>query len=380
MSEFSEMLESYVTTKKVNKYQMAKYLSIDRSSLHKIIQGQRNAPSKDLVKRMGKYLELSPYETSELLELYSISLVSPERYYRRKNVYSFLSSFHAQPLKIEMPGFQKSDFQIQDKEVVPFSGTRQSLEYLIYHLVTKENENGKGMIKFLGTPQLPGFSNMFPLIQGKTVLRHILSFSKYDSILEIRDDHNFQSLSQIISLYAQFANRGVRYETAYYYGTDFSHSAFPPFPYMIVTSQYALSLSGDYQNGLLYKDSETVHYLNQIFDALYEQTTPLIVPIPDLTSQLALNQKIMSCKSDSEILFQLVPCLVPFIQKIDIRKYLLNDMAQKEYFINAFTTYIQNLIHRHEQIHPLHFCSLNGIRDSWKKVCLMNFQPIFIVL
>lgn len=162
MSEFSEMLESYVTTKKVNKYQMAKYLSIDRSSLHKIIQGQRNAPSKDLVKRMGKYLELSPYETSELLELYSISLVSPERYYRRKNVYSFLSSFHAQPLKIEMPGFQKSDFQIQDKEVVPFSGTRQSLEYLIYHLVTKENENGKGMIKFLGTPQLPGFSNMFP--------------------------------------------------------------------------------------------------------------------------------------------------------------------------------------------------------------------------
>lgn len=377
MSEFSEMLESYVTTKEVNKYQMAKYLSIDRSSLHKIIQGQRNAPSKDLVKRMGKYLELSPYETSELLELYSISLVSPERYYRRKSVHSFLSSFHAQPLKIEMAGFQKSDFQIQDKEVVPFSGTRQSLEYLIYHLVTKENENGKGMIKFLGTPQLPGFSNMFPLIQGKTVLRHILSFSKYDSILEIRDDHNFQSLSQIISLYAQFANRGVRYETAYYYGTDFSHSAFPPFPYMIVTSQYALSLSGDYQNGLLYKDSETVNYLNQIFDALYEKTTPLLVPIQDLTSQLALNQKIMSCKSDSEILFQLVPCLVPFIQKIDIRKYLLDDMAQKEYFISAFTTYIQNLIHRHEQIHPLHFCSLNGIRRFLEKGVFDEFSTDF---
>ena len=116
MSEFSEMLESYVTTKKVNKYQMAKYLSIDRSSLHKIIQGQRNAPSKDLVKRMGKYLELSPYETNELLELYSISLVSPERYYRRKNVHSFLESFHAQPSKIEMPSFQKSDFQIQNRD------------------------------------------------------------------------------------------------------------------------------------------------------------------------------------------------------------------------------------------------------------------------
>ena len=41
MSEFSQMLESYVNEKKVNKFQMAKYLSIDRSSLHKIIDTQR---------------------------------------------------------------------------------------------------------------------------------------------------------------------------------------------------------------------------------------------------------------------------------------------------------------------------------------------------
>lgn len=120
-----------------------------------------------------------------------------------------------------------------------------------------------------------------------------------------------------------------------------------------------------------------MNYLNQIFDALYEKTTPLLVPIQDLTSQLALNQKIMSCKSNSEILFQLVPCLVPFIQKIDIRKYLLDDMAQKEYFISAFTTYIQNLIHRHEQIHPLHFCSLNGIRRFLEKGVFDEFSTDF---
>ncbi len=377
MSEFSEMLESYVTKKKVNKYQMAKYLAIDRSSLHKIIQGQRNAPSKDLVKRMGKYLELSPYEINELLELYFISIVSPERYYRRKNVQSFLRSFHAQPSEFEMPRFQKSDFAIPDKAVIPFSETRESLEYLIYHLVTEENENTKGIIKFLGSPQLPGFSNIFPLIQGKTVLRHIVSFSKYDNILEIRDDHNFQSLSQIISLYAQFANCNVHYETAYYYGPDFSHSIFPPFPYLLVTSRYALSLSSDYQKGLLYTDLNTVTYLNQIFDSLYEQTTPLLIPIQDLTSQLALNQKIMATKSDTEILFQLVPCLVPFIQKIDIRKYLLDDIPQREYFISALSTYVQNLIHRHEKIHPLHFCSLNGIKRFLEEGVFDEFSTDF---
>ena len=260
---------------------------------------------------------------------------------------------------------------VTDKAVIPFSETRESLEYLIYHLVTEENENTKGIIKFLGSPQLPGFSNIFPLIQGKTVLRHIVSFSKYDNMLEIRDDHNFQSLSQIISLYAQFANCNVHYETAYSYRPDFSALLyFHLFHIYWLTSRYALSLSSDYQEGLLYTDLNTVTYLNQIFDSLYEQTTPLLIPIQDLTSQLALNQKIMATKSDTEILFQLVPCLVPFIQKIDIRKYLLDDIPQREYFISAFSTYVQNLIHRHEKIHPLHFCSSERNQAIFRKRCI----------
>ena len=119
-AEFSEMLESYVTAKKVNKYQMAKYLSVDRSSLHKIIQGQRNAPSKDLVLRIGNYLELTPYEIKELLELYSISLVSPDIYYRRKNVDTFIRSFHTEPTLIDMPGFQNEELSLFEDPVRPF--------------------------------------------------------------------------------------------------------------------------------------------------------------------------------------------------------------------------------------------------------------------
>lgn len=362
MSEFSEMLESYVSKKNVNKYQMAKYLSIDRSSLHKIIQGQRNAPSKEIVKRMGRYLELSPYEQKELLELYSISLVSPERYYRRKNVEIFLQSFHAQPSRIEMPSFQDSNFVLEDRDAIPFSDMGQSMEYLIYHLVTKENESGEGMIRFLGTPDLPGFSNLFPLIQGKSTLKHILPMSKYESMLEVKNDHNFQALSQVISLYAQFAYNSVQYQTSYYYGGDYVHSAFPPFPYLIVTTDYALQISSDYQNGILYTDPEMVDYFGKLFDRLHQNTIPLLVPIQDLFKQLKLNQQIMEAKSDEEILFQLVPCLIPFVRGVDIDKYLSKELPQRDYFMPVFIEYIENLIERHQLIHPIHFCSLNGIR------------------
>lgn len=362
MSEFSEMLESYVTHKKVNKYQMAKYLSIDRSSLHKIIQGQRHAPSRDLVRRMARYLELSPYEQSELMELYSISLVSPERYYRRKNVDLFLRSFHACPSPIEMPSFQDSDFTVEDRDTIPFSDMGQSMEYLIYHLVTQENERENGKIYYLGTPDLPGFSNLFPLIQGKCTLQHILPMTKYESMLEIKNDHNFHSLSQIISLYAQFADNSVQYQTAYYYGGDYVHSAFPPFPYLIVTTRYAFQISSDFQNGILYTDPNMVSYFRDLFVRLYRNTIPLLVPIQDLNRQLELNQRIMEAKSDEEILFQLVPCLIPFVQDVDVNQYLSKNMPQREYFISVFTKYIQNLVKRHQVIHPIHFCSLSGIQ------------------
>ena len=143
MSEFSHMLESYVNEKKVNKFQMAKYLSIDRSSLHKIIQGQRNAPSKNLVIRMGKYLELSPYELNELLELYSISLISPQRYYRRKNVQLFLESFDTNPSLIEMPYFKASDKPNLNRSVIPLRANGIHLEHLLYQINEREKESGK---------------------------------------------------------------------------------------------------------------------------------------------------------------------------------------------------------------------------------------------
>lgn len=362
MSEFSEMLESYVTAKKVNKYQMAKYLSVDRSSLHKIIQGQRNAPSKDLVRRIGNYLELTPYEIKELLELYSISLVSPDIYYRRKNVDTFIRSFHTEPTLIDMPGFQNEELYLFEDPVRPFHKIGKNLEYLIYHLVVQENKEECGEIKFLGTPGLPGFSNIFPMVKEQTSLKHILPLSQYSGILEVRKDRNFHSLCQTISLYAQFADHGVRYRTTYYHGNDFSHSKFPPFPYLIVTTSFALQISSDYQEAILYSDKAMVRYFHQIFDDLYELTSPLLLPVQDLHSQLALAVKIMQNRNTDEIHFSLLPCLVPFLEEREIQKYLFSDLPERKQFMEQLIKYIKSLNLRHKKIHPVMFMSENGVR------------------
>lgn len=55
--------------------QFAQYLGIDRSTLHKIIKGQRPATSEALVNKMAQYLCLSQEETKQILEAYEIDTI-----------------------------------------------------------------------------------------------------------------------------------------------------------------------------------------------------------------------------------------------------------------------------------------------------------------
>ena len=362
MSEFSQMLESYVNEKKVNKFQMAKYLSIDRSSLHKIIQGQRNAPSKNLVIRIGQYLELSPYELNELLELYSISLISPQRYYRRKNVQLFLESFDPNPSLVEMPSFQASNLPGMNRSVMPLKTNAINLEHLLYQINEKEKESGKGVIRFLGTPELPGFENLFAQLRSGTQVKHILPFVRYENAADYKSDQNFLYLSKVVSMYAQFADRLIDYQTSYYYSGESIRSHFPPFPYWVVTTEYALQISEDYKEGIIYQDPDMIAYMAEIFDRLWMRTNVLLIPVQDGLSQLHLNQELLKAKTDSEIHFSLLPCLMPFLTRREIEKYLAPELPEREGFIDLLDQYITAIRQRHALVHPKMIFSLDGIK------------------
>lgn len=69
--------------------QFAQYLGIDRSTLHKIIKGQRPATSEALVNKMAQYLCLSQEETKQILEAYEIDTIGAFIFYRRKHIQDF---------------------------------------------------------------------------------------------------------------------------------------------------------------------------------------------------------------------------------------------------------------------------------------------------
>ena len=85
----SELLSFYINKKKTNITQFAQYLEIDRSTLHKIIKGQRPATSEALVNKMAQYLCLSQEETKQILEAYEIDTIGAFIFYRRKHIQDF---------------------------------------------------------------------------------------------------------------------------------------------------------------------------------------------------------------------------------------------------------------------------------------------------
>lgn len=86
----SQLLSEYIKTKKINIKKCAEYFQIDRSTLYKIIRGERKIPNRDFIQQISQYLYLTNDEKKELLNAYEIDRIGEFRYYCRQHVSSFL--------------------------------------------------------------------------------------------------------------------------------------------------------------------------------------------------------------------------------------------------------------------------------------------------
>ena len=55
----SQLLSEYIKNKKTNIKKCAEYFQMDRSTLYKIIRGERKAPSRDFILKISQYLYLT---------------------------------------------------------------------------------------------------------------------------------------------------------------------------------------------------------------------------------------------------------------------------------------------------------------------------------
>lgn len=59
MSEFSDLLSSYIEEKEIKVYALLEYCNLDRSTMYKIINGKRNPTSEAVFQKIAEFLHLT---------------------------------------------------------------------------------------------------------------------------------------------------------------------------------------------------------------------------------------------------------------------------------------------------------------------------------
>ena len=72
MSVFSDLLSDYINEKQIKILSLAKYCDMDRSTMYKIMNGKRNPPSQEILKKMAHFMHLTPVEHQKFQEAWKI--------------------------------------------------------------------------------------------------------------------------------------------------------------------------------------------------------------------------------------------------------------------------------------------------------------------
>lgn len=262
----SQLLSEYIKTKKINIKKCAEYFQIDRSTLYKIIRGERKIPSRDFIQQISQYLYLTNDEKKELLNAYEIDRIGEFRYYCRQHVSSFLK---------EATLLDNRTFAVNDA-LNPILKTghytnKYDVEHLLYELSLLESKEKDPHIRIFGQPTHALY--LLRIVSSHIPITHLFCLNNTN---ELTKDNQFYNLSVLTNIMPLIFNND-HYSPYYYYNeinAINNHLCF--FPNMILTTKYLLIYTADHSSGILYEKGETYDAYEILFNQYLKETKCLI--------------------------------------------------------------------------------------------------------
>lgn len=331
----SELLSFYINKKKTNITQFAQYLEIDRSTLHKIIKGQRPATSEALDNKMAKYLCLSQEETKQILEAYEIDTIGAFIFYRRKHIQDF---------------FKEADHvldhhyhiteQVQDDQTLVddvYTG-RINVEHILYTLYSYELREEKPHVRIMEQPyEMSIIFDSFNHISAEMPMTHLFYLDNSQKQTKNNEFYNLKCLNNLLPVILRNKNY-----TPYYYYSNVSimneHDIF--YPNVMITTHYVFTYTNDHSQGILYKLPQIVNAYKEKFDA-YIKEASCFMKRESWVDNLTNIQTFFNTQTITKELMT-TPCPTYVFEENDlaiIRKSLKDFFPDKEGFIKKFHDY-----------------------------------------
>lgn len=151
--------------------------------------------------------------------------------------------------------------------------------------------------------------------KGALQIDHIFSLNRKAHFTE---SHELYELYYLRNLFPLYMN-SLDYRIHCFYTNEFSPSQnLSALPYMILTSEYAITCSSDYQMGILYQDPDILQALWNLFYSYQDLCQPAFQTFPLVANDLpSLFQFIANTRAsaDSTITIQPEACILPFLRK-----------------------------------------------------------------
>ena len=348
MSEFSTQLSRIIHSRNINVYSMSKYCGMDRSSMYKIISGKRSPSSIELVNRISDFLHLTPLEHQEFVKAYRITSIGEDIYYRRKDVQNFLMHFpDSFSLKQDSSALiETSEDSLSCMDTPCISLQNQfDVNRIIKKIFNCESHKPQGKIALLLQPE---YDFLFRLLENMDIpetlsIQHIMCRDNSSAL--IPPDKRHDALAYLKTIFPLYI-KNLNYQAYYFYDNIPAHFYnMNLMPCLILTSQYAMTLSSDFQYGIFYSESSVVSLLWEIFHNDLAACSPLFNVIrltPENINSLTQMTLSTAC-SPVNYLLQPEACFTPFISREITEHVLYPGLPHRQQFLHMITGYFSEI-------------------------------------
>lgn len=364
MRKLGDLLRIYINNSGHTVYKVAGKATLNRTTLQKVLSGERSATDK-LLQKLIPHLKLSPDEETKIWALYEIQQIGEATYEQRLFVKRLVESvaefdpvsrhtisYETLP---DRPTFTSTPMPVAPVPVKGLFHVTRLLSYLFlqeYNLFSLSSEElnialyNKNQVFIHAPGSLPVikqlFTNVFPAHpdRARFLVNHItpLLKSQENPILPLL---NLEVLANILPFAIL---QTFQYEVSCFYTNELIQDPLhSPFPYYIIFSNAVVLLSPDGQTALPLTEVGTINYFrDSYFDSLKKSTSMMVTN----TAPGEILDNLIKTDQTPRPLWTLEyqPCFTAFLTNEMIQRYVLPDIPQRDLVVKTILVRIQQLI------------------------------------
>lgn len=341
MSEFSNLLNTYIHQKGYSIRSLAKRAGIPVATLTKICSGSRSPRNqRERINRISDVLMLTPSQQDLLNSMLEKEIVGAENYISRTSMKALIEgmsctvrTLQPQPMRTVLP---------------PLSTAEKRTD--VYALIRTFLENatqGPTLDIYLQPRDPVVLEALCRVVDGGTTkVRHILTLTASDGKHGVMDSHNLDDIRRIQPLLLNICNNKDVYQPYYYYEhTAASSSSVLQFPVVMISEQGVLRCTADYSHAIYSADSIVLKYFQRLFRIQLSGCRPLAKFSTGMHEQIIRYSTAMQSGDPEErlLILEWQPCLMQTVQEQEVIQFLPENIPFRNEYISLYLPYLRKI-------------------------------------